>query len=30
MSPAELTAFVVKERERWTPIIKKITATKAQ
>jgi tripartite-type tricarboxylate transporter receptor subunit TctC len=30
MSPAELTAFIVKERERWTPIIKKIMSEKPQ
>ena len=30
MTPAEFTAFVVKERERWTPVIQKIMAEKQQ
>jgi tripartite-type tricarboxylate transporter receptor subunit TctC len=30
MTPAALTAFIVKERERWTPIIKKIMSEKPQ
>jgi tripartite-type tricarboxylate transporter receptor subunit TctC len=30
MTPAEFTALVVKERDRWTPIIKKIMSEKPQ
>ena len=30
MTPAEFTAFIVNERDRWTPIIKKIMREKPQ